>query len=66
MKRKRNFYIVRLRKDDRIVATGTAGECAKALGFKSAKTFYMMVSKHRHAGRKRYEVDIMPADEAVE
>lgn len=60
MSEKPNFYIVRLRKDDSIVATGTARECAHQLGFKTVKIFYQAVTKHRNGQRHRYEIDIMP------
>lgn len=63
VRNKRHFYIVRLRKDDTIVATGTSKECVRALGFKSVKTFYSVLSKNRSGQRHRYEIDIMPNDE---
>lgn len=60
MSGKRNFYIIRLRKYDSIVATGTARECMEQLGFKTVKTFYSVLSKNRSGKRHRYEIDIMP------
>lgn len=60
MSGKRNFYIIRLRKDDAIVATGSARECTEQLGFKTVKTFYSVLSKNRRGKRHRYEIDIMP------
>lgn len=66
MSGKRNFYIIRLKKNDRIVATGTSKECSRALGFKSVKTFYSVLSKNRSGQRHRYEIDIMPNDEEQE
>ena len=59
MSRKRHFYIVRLRKDDRIVATGTSEECTRQLGFKTVKNFYSIISKNSSGKRHRYEIDIM-------
>lgn len=57
--KKRNFYIVRLRKDDSIVAIGTSEECVKQLGFRSVKIFYSVLSNNRSGKRNRYEIDIM-------
>ena len=66
MSGKRNFYIIRLRKNDSIVATGTARECTEQLGFKTVKSFYSVLSKNRSGKRHRYEIDIMPNDEEQE
>lgn len=63
MSRKRHFYIVRLKRDDRIVATGTSEECTKQLGFKTVKNFYAVLSKNRSGKRHRYEIDIMTEDQ---
>ena len=60
MSGKRNFYIIRLRKDDSIVATGSARECTEQMGFKTLKIFYSVLSKNRSGKRHRYEIDIMP------
>lgn len=59
MSRRRHFYIVRLRKDDQIVAVGTSEECTEQLGFKSIKTFFQVLSRHQRGQRHRYEFDIM-------
>jgi hypothetical protein len=65
VRNKRNFYIVRLRKDDSIVAVGTAEECTKALGFESVSIFYCMVSRVRSGSdrNKKYDVDIVPEED---
>lgn len=65
VRNKRNFYIVRLRKDDSIVAVGTAEECRKALGFSSVGVFRTMVSRCRSGSDKykKYDVDIVPEEE---
>lgn len=63
---KRNFYVVRLRKTDQVVATGTVDECVKQLGFASRNSFYCAVSKANRGERKRYEVDVVPEDEEEE
>lgn len=65
VRNKRHFYIVRLRKDDSIVAVGTAEECTKALGFDSIAVFYSMVSRVRSgsARNKKYDVDIVPEED---
>lgn len=61
MANRKNFYIVRLRKDDSIVAAGDAEECTKALGFSSADSFRMMVSRSRMnlSRYSKYDVDIV-------
>jgi hypothetical protein len=63
--RKRIFYIVRLRKDDSIVAVGNAEECVKSLGLSSAAVFRSLVSRCRHNSKrnKKYDVDIVPEEE---
>lgn len=63
---RRNFYVVRLRKTDQVVAVGTSDECTAQLGFKSRKTFYSILSKNRSGQRNRYEVDVVPEDEEEE
>lgn len=65
VRNKRHFYIVRLRKDDSIVAVGTAEECTKALDFDSIAVFYSMVSRVRSgsARNKKYDVDIVPEED---
>ena len=65
MAKKKNFYIVRLRKDDSIVAVGDAEECTKALGFSSIDVFRTMVSRSRmHLSQySKYDVDVVPEEE---
>lgn len=59
MSGKKHFYIVRLRKDDSIVAAGTSAECARLMGLRSVKSFYSVLSKNRSGKYSRYEIDIM-------
>lgn len=68
MGRKRNFYIVRLRKDDSIVAVGNAEECVKSLGLSSVSVFRTLVSRCRNNSEKykKYDVDIVPEVEDEE
>ena len=65
MANRKNFYIVRLRKDDSIVAVGDAEECTKALGFSSIAVFRTMVSRSRmHLSQYgKYDVDVVPDEE---
>lgn len=68
MANKKNFYIVRLRKDDTIVAVGDAEECTKALGFSSISSFRTMVSRSRMnlSQYSKYDVDVVPEEEEDE
>lgn len=50
------FYIIYLKKNDKIVAVGNAGECAEQLGCKSVRAFYALVSNVKHGKNKRYEI----------
>lgn len=56
------FYIVRLRKDDSIVAVGNAAECARRMKM-SISSFHSTVHRCRSGINKKYEVDIMREDE---
>ena len=56
--RKKTFYIVRLRKDDSIVAVGDSYECARRMGM-SLSVFYTTVSRSRSGELKKYEIDAM-------
>ena len=51
------YYTVYLNKDDTIVASGTAKECANAMG-KSVNCFHSMVSKNKKGIQKKYFVVI--------
>lgn len=66
MSRERNFYFIRSRKDDSIVAVGTATECIKQMGFASMNSFNSMVSKNRAGVKQTYEIDIESIDEEDE
>ena len=63
MNKPRNFYFVRRRKDDSIVAIGTAAECMKQMGIESLNSFHSIVAKNRSGVRKTYEIDIEEIDE---
>lgn len=62
MSRRRVFYIVRLRKDDSIVAVGTAEECARVMRM-SINSFRTTVSRSRNGLSHKYEIDIEEEDE---
>lgn len=47
------WYTVYLAATDELVASGTAAECAKALGLASLNAFYCIVS-HSHRNSKKY------------
>ena len=51
------YYTVYLNKDDSIVASGTAKECAKQMN-KSLNGFHSMVSKNKLKKQKKYTVII--------
>lgn len=59
------FYIVRLRKDDSIVAVGNAVECAKRMKM-SISSFHSTVSRCRSGENQKYEVDVEEPDEQVD
>lgn len=50
------FYTVYLRKDDSIIAAGTAKQCAEQMRLKNVDTFYSLVSKCRTGKQKRYDI----------
>ena len=49
------FYIVYLAKDDSIVATGNAEECARQMG-RSVNSFHCLVSRVRSGKNKKFEI----------
>ena len=49
------FYIVYLAKDDSIVATGNAEECARQMG-RSVNSFHCLVSRVRTGKNKKFEI----------
>lgn len=55
------FYVVRLRKDDSIVAVGNAIECARRMKM-SLSSFHATVCRCRKGTNKRYEVDVLKGD----
>ena len=59
---KLKFYMVYLAKDDTIVATGSAEECAKQMRLKDVYCFYSVISKVRNGKCSRYEVIISDTD----
>lgn len=61
-----HFYFIRRRKDDSIVAVGTARECVKQMGLSSVETFRTIVSKNRKGIQNTYEIDIESVDEEEE
>lgn len=58
----RRFYIVRLRKDDSIVAVGTTEECAQRMGM-TINCFHTTVYRCRHGLNQKYEIDVELEDE---
>lgn len=63
MNKPKNFYFVRRKKDDSIVAVGTAQECMKSMGISSINSFHSIVAKNRSGVRTTYEIDIELIDE---
>lgn len=59
---KPKFYMVYLAKDDSIVATGSAEECAKQMGYKNVNCFYSLVQHIRNGKRKTLEIIISDSD----
>lgn len=51
------FYVVRLRKDDSVIACGSSRECAKAMGM-SINSFYSTVTRSCNGENRRYSIDI--------
>ena len=66
MSKPKRFYIVRLRKDDSIVAVGNVHECVKAMGLTSVNSFRSIVSKNKKNIQTTYEIDILDIDEEDE
>lgn len=68
MANRKKFYIVRLRKDDSIVAVGSAEECTNILGFSSVPVFRTMVSRAQLqlSQYSKYDVDVLPGEEDEE
>lgn len=59
------FYIIRRRKDDSIVAVGTIEECMRSMGVKTRSTFRSIVSRNRTGRNHKYEIDVEDLDEEV-
>lgn len=51
------FYVVRLRKDDSVIACGNSLQCAKAMGM-SLGVFYTTVCRCRSGANRRYVIDV--------
>lgn len=66
MSEPKNFYIIRLKKDDSIVAVGTANECVKTMGLSSVNSFRSIVSKNMKGVQNTYEIDIESIEEEEE
>lgn len=49
-------YTVYLKKDDTIVASGTARECQRQMGFKSLGVFYSVISRVYRGISTKYDV----------
>lgn len=50
------YYAVYLRKNDKLVASGTGKECQKQMGLASLNSFRSLVSKVKSGRNKKYEV----------
>ena len=50
------YYTVYLQANDKVVAFGSAEQCAKMLGFGSKSDFHSMVSHTKHGHTKKYAV----------
>ena len=57
----RRFYVVRLRKDDSVIASGRTEECAKAMRM-SISSFRTTVSRCLHGKNQKYEIDVEMED----
>ena len=66
MSEPKNFYIIRLKKDDSIVSVGTANECVKTMGLSSVNSFRSIVSKNMKGVQNTYEIDIESIEEEEE
>ena len=49
------YYSIYSKKTDRILAFGTAAECAQMLGWKNSGTLRRTMSREKHTGKTRYE-----------
>lgn len=56
------YYMVYRRKDDCLVACGSARQCAKMLGYASVNQFYGIVSKTRNGTVKKWEIAKVEVD----
>ena len=52
-----HYYTVYKRKNDELVASGTAAECAEQMQV-SLHTFYSIVTRVKNGTNKKYEIDI--------
>lgn len=59
-------YTIYLKKDDSIVASGTAKECQKQMGFKSLGVFYSVVSRVYRGISTKYDVYSYDENEPLE
>lgn len=50
-----NFYMIYLNRDDELIASGTAGQCARKLGIKLG-SFYSLVSRAPRRENGKYAV----------
>lgn len=50
-----NWYSVYNKATDELLASGTAAECAQALGWKNAGTLYKTIYRERRSGSTHYE-----------
>lgn len=50
-----NWYSVYDKGTDELLASGTAAECAKALGWKTTNTLYRTITRERRSGSTHYE-----------
>lgn len=61
MSRRKMFYIVRLRVDDKLICCGSKEECAAAMKM-TLNTFMTTVSRCRNGKNQKYEIDVEPED----
>lgn len=54
-----HWYAIYNAKTDELLATGTAEQCAKAMGFKSPSTIYQLLSRTRNGINRKYRVIAM-------
>lgn len=57
------WYSVYLKKTDELICSGTASDCAKALGMKSYTYFHILTHKVRKGANKKYEIYSEPYHE---